>query len=155
MLVTVGAALWLTFQGRLGATARQQALAAVDNLRAGPLAGIAPLEPTPTPVGPVCDSRKPQFLHGFAALKLQLGAKMGDPLECEQAIHISGDTRVRTTTGHAYYRTSSNIPAFTNGFDHWALTTEGLVYWAGDVVDPPVNTIQVDAAPSSAPTSAP
>src|SRR5919205_2429923 len=84
-----------------------------------------------------CDARHPTFQYGFAALKQQLGSAMGDPVECERAIHVSGDTRQSTTTGYAYYRTAANVPAFTNGWDHWALTDHGLVHWTGDVVDPP------------------
>ena len=78
-----------------------------------------------------------QVPSGFAALKLQIGAVMGDPLECERAIHPSGDTRQLTSTGLAYYRNGVNIPSFVDGLDHWALTERGLVHWIGDVVDPP------------------
>ena len=102
--------------------------------------GLVPTPvPTPTrdPRIPYCDPAHPSFVYGFAALKLQVGPKMGNPLECEQVVSPQGDTRQRTTTGYAYYRTNVNVPAFTNGVDHWALTTRGLVYWAGDVVDPP------------------
>jgi hypothetical protein len=84
-----------------------------------------------------CDPNKPSFLYGFAAMKAQLGGTMGDPLECEHSIYVGGDTRQQTTTGYAYYRPSVNVPAFTNGTDHWALTDAGLVHWIGDVVDPP------------------
>jgi hypothetical protein len=86
---------------------------------------------------PICDIHHPTFLYGFAALKLQIGAVMGDPLECERAIHPSGDTRQLTSTGLAYYRNGVNIPSFVDGLDHWALTERGLVHWIGDVVDPP------------------
>jgi hypothetical protein len=92
---------------------------------------------------PACVDSQPRFEYGFAALKAQLGSVMGDPLECEHSIHVNGDTRQRTTTGYAYYRTDANVPAFTDGWDHWALTEDGLVYWTGDVVDPP--TSQFDA----------
>ena len=93
-----------------------------------------------------CMEGQPKFEYGFAALKTRLGAVMGDPLECEHSIHVNGDTRQRTTTGYAYYRTDANVPAFTDGWDHWALTDDGLVYWAGDVVDPP--TGEFDAGSS-------
>jgi hypothetical protein len=95
-------------------------------------------DPRKTPVpDDVCTAEKPRFVYGFKVLSERLGPTMGQPLDCEQVLYISGDTRQRTTTGYAYYRAGSNIPAFTNGFDHWALTHAGLVYWAGDVVDPP------------------
>ena len=84
-----------------------------------------------------CDPRHPSFLYGFAELKQQIGNVMGDPLECEHAIHVGGDTRQTTSTGYAYYRTTVNVPTFTNGWDHWALTDTGLVHWTGSVVDPP------------------
>jgi hypothetical protein len=87
-----------------------------------------------------CQADHPTFQYGFAALKQQLGPAMGDPLECERAIHVSGDTRQRTTTGYAYYRTAVNVPTFTNGSDHWALTSGGLEHWTGVVVDPPGDT---------------
>jgi len=93
-----------------------------------------------------CDQHKPTFLYGFAVLKSRLGDKMGDPLECEHSIHVGGDTRQLTTTGYAYYRRFPNEPAFTNGHDHWALITEGLVYWAGDVIDPPGTAVPEPAS---------
>jgi hypothetical protein len=84
-----------------------------------------------------CQTDHPAFYYGFAALHAQLGDVMGNPLECEHAIHANGDTRQRTTTGYAYYRKTDNVPTFTNGWDHWALTTDGLTHWSGYVVDPP------------------
>ncbi len=84
-----------------------------------------------------CGGAQPTFQYGFAELHARLGEVMGDPLECERPIHVDGDTRQKTTTGYAYYRTMDNVPTFTNGWDHWALTADGLVYWSGDVVDPP------------------
>src|SRR5215831_14462709 len=90
-----------------------------------------------------CQPDRPAFYYGFADLRTSLGNIMDSPVECEHSIHVNGDTRQRTTTGYAYYRTDANVPAFTDGWDHWALTEDGLVYWTGDVVDPP--TSQVDA----------
>jgi hypothetical protein len=84
-----------------------------------------------------CSSGHLEFYYGFASLQTQLGESMGQPIECEQPIHANGDTRQRTTTGYAYYRKLGNVPTFTNGWEHWALTADGLVYWTGDVVDPP------------------
>jgi hypothetical protein len=85
----------------------------------------------------VCNPLRPTFYYGFAELQKQLGARMGDAAECEQSIHSNGDTRQRTTTGTAYYRKGANVPTFTDGNQHWALTDDGLAYWTGDVVDPP------------------
>jgi hypothetical protein len=84
-----------------------------------------------------CSPGHLRFYYGFASLQTQLGERMGQPIECEQSIHANGDTRQRTTTGYAYYRKLDNVPTFTDGWEHWALTTDGLVYWTGDVVDPP------------------
>jgi len=95
-----------------------------------------------------CDQRRPSFRYGFAALKQRLGSVMGDPLECEHAIHVGGDTRQTTTTGYAYYRRGVNVPSFTDGWEHWALTDDGLVHWSGNVVDPP------RTAPAATPASA-
>jgi hypothetical protein len=135
--------LWtLDLTGARG-TARQ----AVDQLgRSNPLVGSAldalgfrrrTLAPGETPV---CDPKSPIFVYGFADLRLRVGAKMGEALECERAVHPSGDTNQRTSTGIAYYRKGVNIPSFTNGWEHWALTKDGLLYWTGDVVDPPATT---------------
>ena len=84
-----------------------------------------------------CQPDRPAFYYGFADLRANLGNIMGSPVECEHSIHVNGDTSQRTTTGYAYYRKSDNVPTFTNGWDHWALTTGGLVHWSGYVVDPP------------------
>jgi hypothetical protein len=73
----------------------------------------------------------PQFNYGFAALRLDIGDQMGEPVECEHAIDISGNTAQRTTTGLASYDNSMNTPTFTRGNDHWALNNRGLVYWTG------------------------
>jgi hypothetical protein len=61
---------------------------------------------------------------------------MGNPVECEHANPDNGDTLQNTTTGLAFYRKSTNTPTFTNGTEHWALTTEGEVYWTGGSIDP-------------------
>ena len=62
---------------------------------------------------------------------------MGEPLECERVIDAAGSTEQRTTTGLAYYRGATNTVAFTNGWDHWALTSEGPVHWTGQELEPP------------------
>ncbi len=114
--------------------------AVAETLRSTPLGAVLPMVPVPGAQDsriPRCDPLKPSFLYGFAALNLQLGPAMGEPLECERAIHVNGDTQQRTSVGYAYYRKVANIPTFTNGWDHWALTDRGLVHWEGDVVDPP------------------
>jgi hypothetical protein len=104
--------------------------------------------PSGAGLAPVCDAVHPIFLYGFAELRVRIGdAKMGQPLECERAIYPSGDTNQRTTTGLAYYRSGVNIPSFVSGLDHWALTSQGLVHWIGDVVDPPITAERYPTPP--------
>ncbi len=96
----------------------------------------------------------PTFVLGFAALKDQLGPIMGNPLECEHANPQNGDSLQQTTTGLAFYRKSTNTPTFTDGYQHWALTTDGLVTWDGASVDPP-GVAASDPAPVAPPQPAP
>jgi len=56
---------------------------------------------------------------------------MGDPIECEHVEPGTGDAYQRTTTGLAMYRRDTNIPMFTNGQEHWALTASGMAHWSG------------------------
>ncbi|MCY3801632.1 MAG: YHYH domain-containing protein [Chloroflexi bacterium] len=95
--------------------------------------------PTPAPhAAPYCaPGQEPEFMFGFAFLRSLLGDVMGDPLECEHANPENGDTLQQTTTGLSFYRKSTNTPTFTDGWNHWAWTTHGLVTWTGDAIDPP------------------
>jgi hypothetical protein len=119
-------------------------LAAVEPTPSPPPATVAP---SPRPASPVpsvapsgtCTATSLRFVQGAAALKAGVGASMGEPLECERGVDEAGDTEQRTTTGLAYYRARSNIAAFTNGFDHWALMPTGVVHWTGDDVEPPAD----------------
>jgi hypothetical protein len=104
----------------------------------------ATLVPTPsaTPVRPdegTCDpGESPRYVSGFADLKRQLADWMGEPVTCELADpNGTGDVHQVTTRGLAFWRKATNTPTFTNGTEHWALTQIGLLYWAGDSVDPP------------------
>lgn len=75
---------------------------------------------------------------GFADLKERLGAIMGEPATCEfPDPNGTGDVNQQTTTGLAFWRKATNIPTFTNGWDHWGWTEAGLVYWTGSSIDPP------------------
>ena len=57
---------------------------------------------------------------------------MGGAITCEFADpNGTGDVHQQTTKGLAFWRKRSNTPTFTNGYDHWALTTAGLVHWIG------------------------
>ncbi len=97
--------------------------------------------PTPTPAPPAVPycaaGQEPAFVFGFAFLKSLLGDTMGDPLECEHANPENGDTLQQTTTGLSFYRKSTNTPTFTDGWNHWAWTVDGLVTWTGHAIDPP------------------
>ena len=77
-----------------------------------------------------------QFSDGFAQLDDALGDAMGVPLEPP---HVSsdGDVQQQTTTGLAYWRPDANVPVFSDGVTHYALTDAGLVTWTGDALDPP------------------
>jgi hypothetical protein len=129
-------------------------------LRLMPPANLAPSTPTPqvalratttprtatpavgvgrTPAPALCNASRPTFVGGMRTLKLALGANMGEALECERPVDNHGDTQQNTTTGLAYYRSQMNVACFTTGWDHWALTTDGLVHWTGDTVDPPAD----------------
>jgi hypothetical protein len=81
--------------------------------------------------------QSPQFALGFAALKAQLGASMGNPVECEHPDPDGGGTVQHTTTGLAYYRTATNIAVFTNGWEHYALLNGLLSVWRNQDVNPP------------------
>jgi hypothetical protein len=92
----------------------------------------------------LCNPSRPVFLRGMASLKAALGARMGDALECERVVDAAGNTQQRTSAGLAYYRRGSNAACFTTGSDHWALVLDReLVFWTGDVVDPPANASDV------------
>jgi hypothetical protein len=80
----------------------------------------------------------PGFRAGFAALKGQIGQPVGNPTTCEYPDpNATGDVEQNTTMGLAFWRKSTNTPTFTNGFEHWALTSDGEVYWTGTPIDPP------------------
>ena len=82
------------------------------------------LSPVPTvAAAPYCRTGEaPYFALGFAALA-QSGVPMGSSLECEHANPANGDTLQKTSTGLAFYRKSTNTPTFTDGYNHWGLTT--------------------------------
>ncbi|HLZ29945.1 MAG TPA: hypothetical protein VKV73_21705 [Chloroflexota bacterium] len=77
------------------------------------------------------------FAPVFEALADRLGPTMGNPVECEHTDPRTGDTLQSTTSGLAYFRPYASTPAFTDGWQHWALVDEGLVSWAGPSSDPP------------------
>ncbi|MBV9326794.1 MAG: hypothetical protein JO352_23805 [Chloroflexi bacterium] len=109
----------------------------------GAVVGVPTAHAQPSPF---CQSGSgPAFVFGFADLKASVGDPMGDPIECEHANPANGDTLQKTSTGLSFYRKATNTPTFTDGFNHWALTSEGLVTWTGASIDPPGTAV----APSS------
>ena len=95
-----------------------------------------PPTPVPTPVG--CVASRPRFMGGFALLRASVGTPMGDAVDCEHVVNAAGDTQQTTTTGLAYYLNASNTACFTDGYQHWALASNGsLVTWKGDSSTPP------------------
>jgi YVTN family beta-propeller protein len=111
-----------------------------------------PSTPTPTtqPAGSsnfCAPGVTPDYAFGFLALHDLLGSVMGDATTCEYGDpNGTGDTLQNTTNGLAFYRKSTNTPTFTNGFEHWGITANGVVYWTGSSIDPPA-----DAAPPADP----
>jgi hypothetical protein len=108
-------------------------LLGVDGQTASPpVVGYVPAQ------APYCNGgQQPAFLNGMAALDRQAGSAMGTPVECEHVVSPGGDTLQQTTTGLAAYSKASNTVTFTDGWRHWALTSDGLVTWEGDSSSPP------------------
>jgi S1-C subfamily serine protease len=101
---------------------------------------------------PYCpEGQEPGFSLGFARLQAEIGATMGVPVECEHSDVLSSDTLQNTTTGLAFYRKSTGIVMFTDGWNHWALTNYGIVTWQGAAIDPPGDAFPVAAGTLTAP----
>jgi len=101
------------------------------------VAGTSPaLAQTP----PACSPGQPQFVQSFADLKQRVGARMGDPLECQHTDASSGDTVQHTTMGLVYEHSGSNAATFTNGWEHYALMGDQVVLWRNSSVNPPQPT---------------
>jgi hypothetical protein len=80
----------------------------------------------------------PEFSFGFLALSELLGERMGRPLECEHSELGASNVLQKTTSGLAVYHWCTNTPTFSTGFEHWALTSQGLMHWTGPNSDPPL-----------------
>ncbi|MBI2756010.1 MAG: hypothetical protein HYX52_04785 [Chloroflexi bacterium] len=148
VLIALLAALWLW--PRFGADLPADQLAVTSATRALGLGGGPAGRPGVTVAGVQAGQsaaaatanncrpgEKPAFSDGFAALSKAVGGVMGDPVECARAEGPNGDVAQRTTRGLAYYRRATNMPSFTDGYRHWALTPNGLRQWEGTSVDPP------------------
>jgi hypothetical protein len=142
LLLAVGlVAVWFGFQQPLpwlGSPPQPQQ--AVEAARPA-MQAVAPTQTVTraSAISALCDPTQPEFLGSLAALKLRLGARMGQAVACEQAVDAQGNTQQQTSTGLAYYRRDLNLPVFTNGWDHWALSREQLLHWTGNEVEPPAD----------------
>src|SRR3990172_813181 len=87
-------------------------------------------------------------------MKSQLGHTMGEPVECEHTNPENGDALQQTSKGLAFYRKFTNTPTFTNGWEHWGWTRDGLVYWTGNSTDPP-GVAPPTPTPGPTPTTTP
>lgn len=120
------------------------------------LLALVPFGGTPAAAAqgaPSCaPGQAPRFVFGFAALREQLGDVMGEPVTCEfPDPNGTGDVHQRTSTGLAFWRKATNIPTFTNGWDHWGWTDDGLEYWTGESIDPPGREVPPPAPPATPP----
>jgi hypothetical protein len=109
------------------------------------VASLPWLVATPAPAlaqaAPFCPpGQVAQFGPAFAELKLRLGARMGDPVECQHPDPDGGGTLQHTTSGLAYDRSGANQPSFTNGWEHYALVGNDVMLWRNEAIDPPVMT---------------
>jgi hypothetical protein len=102
----------------------------------------AVVRPTVVASGP-CSAGRLSFANGMADLKTALGTRMGEPTECERVVDAAGNTEQQTSTGLAYYRAQANVVVFTDGIEHWALTSNGVVHWTSDEVEPPRSAEQI------------
>lgn len=91
----------------------------------------------------------PLFRLGFSALKAHLGQTMGEPLECERADAVTGDTSQQTSTGYATYRRGSGLVVFAAADRKWALVDDRVVHWKGPELTPPTAVPSWLAVPSA------
>ena len=127
-----------------------------------PLRGALPAQatPTPLPVPPVPGVASPESTtntadltcgpagdptaaSAFLVLQRALGEVFGRPTECPHVDQATGDLQQRTTTGLAYLVAGSDVLAFTDGEQHWALTPVGLVVWRGPDPLPRADAVRV------------
>jgi hypothetical protein len=119
-------------------------------------AASAPEEVAPQGLSDTCEpGEQPAFTYGFATLSELLGQRMGQPLSCERTSALTGDSLQRTTRGLARYSLATNTPIFSSGAEHWALTSDGLVYWVGRSADVPGDAQIALAGGVSRPASEP
>jgi hypothetical protein len=145
LLVFLGPGLpsWFPLLG--GRSASAVAAEGVD-LGASPSAA----QPAGPPAAPYCQPGQPPALAmGFARLKAEIGAEMGEPLECEHGNPDNGDTLQRTSTGLAVFEASTGLLRFTDGWQHWALIGDDLVAWEGDDGPTALRNLGASSVPGS------
>lgn len=86
---------------------------------------------------PFCtDTQKPALAAPIAPLGQRLGSLMGEATECPHDNPENGDLLQQTSAGLAYLRRASQRPTFTDGYRHWAILGDQVVYWEGYSPDP-------------------
>lgn len=129
------------------AGAQYVATATTSFVERAPSASVQPGasgSPTTTQVAQAGDrcppGQSPSYTAGFANLSAQVGDAMGQPVTCEfPDPNGTGDVHQKTSAGLASWRKSTNTPTFTDGYNHWALTSAGMVTWTGSSIDPPAD----------------
>ncbi len=78
----------------------------------------------------------PAFGADLAGLQVAVGDAMGEPIDCEQALDVAGNTMQHTSTGTAFFTPASDDAVFTDGYHRWELNADGLLYWSGPDATP-------------------
>jgi peptidoglycan/xylan/chitin deacetylase (PgdA/CDA1 family) len=104
-----------------------------------------PAPSTPAaPLAAYCDTPGPPALApSFAPLEEQLGETMGEPGECPHTDADIGDLQQRTTTGLAWQAAGGDLVGFTDGYRHWELRDDGLVF--SEAPERPFLAVKTDA----------
>lgn len=114
-------------------------LVAIVALWLGAAYGSSRVGAASVPKGPFCQGNEiPRFVGGLATLKARVGPVMGDPAECSHQNPENSDVLQKTTSGQAYYRASTKMYVFTDGWKHYGLQPDGkIVTWESPSPDPP------------------
>ena len=92
------------------------------------------------PFGPMSQVAGADCTDGFgpdlANLRIAVGDAMGQPVDCENAIDLSGDTIQHTSTGTAWFTITQADAIFTDGYSRWELDPNGVTYWSSPDATP-------------------
>jgi hypothetical protein len=127
-------------------TREQTKLWSVESAMAdGHAAPEATATPQPSPTSPAAAPSAPPagWVYGFHALREFLGDRMGERAGPEWDAGDGDRNQITTTGGMAYWRSSTNIAAFTDGYQHWAVTDRGIELWLGSSIDPGEDAVVV------------